>query len=291
MICEEIIQILEKQSPREYACDWDNVGLQVGSRKKKVGRIYIALDATDETVQEAVDVGADLLLTHHPMIFRGLKKVDQEDFIGRRIIKLIKNDMAYYAMHTNFDIIGMADLAAGRLGLAECSVLQPTGTDIQKGETPVGIGKVGRLPVSMSLAQCIEHVKDVFEVETVKVFSPSAKAPERMDPSRQKLSQKSGEPWHEPSLEKSISRLAVCPGSGKSVIEDAIKAGAEVLVTGDIDHHEGIDAAARGMAVIDAGHYGVEKIFIPYMKAYLEAELAHHVEVFAQKPKQPFFYI
>ena len=281
MICREVIEILERQSPLAYACDWDNVGLQVGSRDQEIQRIYIALDATDETIQEAVDADADLLLTHHPMIFRGLKKVDQEDFIGRRVIKLIQNDMAYYAMHTNFDIMGMADLAAARLGLGECEALQPSGTDSQG--VPVGIGKVGMLTEPMSVGQCIHHVKKAFEVETVKVFLPSVKGEEESDT-----------PLPEASLDSMAVRLAICPGSGKSVIEDALRAGAQILVTGDIDHHEGIDAAARGMAVIDAGHYGVEKIFIPYMKEYLETELAEQkqqVEVFAQKPKQPFYYL
>lgn len=322
MVCEQIIRVLEKQSPRECACGWDNVGLLVGDQNKEVRRIYVALDATDETIDEAKEAGADLLLTHHPLIFKGIKKINREDFIGRRIIELIKNDMAYYAMHTNFDILGMADLAAEKLGLTETSVLQVTQTlctqrscakdaeaecvgaknakaervgmkdagsvgargaeaerkcanaaqDTAGSKTAVaiGLGKVGNLPHPMSLADCIRHVKQAFAVDTVKVFAPSL--------------QKEG-------LEEfAVRRAAVCPGSGKSVIEDALAAGAQVLITGDIDHHEGIDAAARKMAVIDAGHYGVEKMFIPYMKQYLEDELSG-VEVLAQGVKQPFLYL
>lgn len=114
MECKKVIEILEKQSPKSYACDWDNVGLLVGREDKEIQKIYIALDATDEAIEEAIANGADMLLTHHPMIFKGMKRVTQEDFIGRRIIRLIQNDMVYYAMHTNFDVMGMADLA-GRL--------------------------------------------------------------------------------------------------------------------------------------------------------------------------------
>ena len=94
MKCSAVTEILQKQSPEEYACDWDNVGLLVGSREKEVRCIYVALDATDETIREAAEAGADLLLTHHPMIFKGLKKVSEQDFIGRRVIKLIRHDMA-----------------------------------------------------------------------------------------------------------------------------------------------------------------------------------------------------
>lgn len=265
MRCEEIIKILQQQSPEALACDWDNVGLLVGSGEKEVQRIYIALDATDETIAEAVQCHADLLLTHHPMIFKGIKKINQQDFIGRRVIELIRNDISYYAMHTNFDIAGMADLAAERLGLQETAVLQKT-KETADGEW-AGIGKTGKLPAAVSLEKCVELTKEAFEVDTVKVFG-----------------------WQQSGKERTVSRAAVCPGSGKSVIDDALRAGAQVLITGDIDHHEGIDAAARGMAVIDAGHYGVEKIFIPYMEQYLKQQLPE-LCIFAQKTKQPFVYI
>ena len=84
------------------------------------------MDATDEAIEEAIANGADMLLTHHPMIFKGMKRVTQEDFIGRRIIRLIQNDMVYYAMHTNFDVMGMADLAADYLGISDTRVLEIT---------------------------------------------------------------------------------------------------------------------------------------------------------------------
>lgn len=286
MVCKNIIEILERQSPEKYACDWDNVGLLVGSKEKEIQRIYIALDADDAAIAEAVEVGADMLLTHHPMIFKGLKKVNNEDFIGRRVIELIKNDMAYYAMHTNFDITGMADLAAERMGLEERMVLQAVAVrmpevlqeaaktdDLQSdgisGKSSLGIGKIGILPTEESIKECVARVKKAFEVDAVKVFV---------------------NPVDADFLERPVRRIAICPGSGKSVIKDALQAGAQVLVTGDIDHHEGIDAAACGMTIIDAGHYGIEKIFIPYMKEYLERTLSG-VEVIAQKIKQPFIHM
>ena len=122
MICQKIIDILQEQSPEQYACAWDNVGLLVGNPKKEVKTIYIALDATEETILEAIEAKADMLLTHHPMIFKGLQKVNTEDFIGRRIIMLIQRDISYYAMHTNFDVKGMAQLGAEQMGLQECQV-------------------------------------------------------------------------------------------------------------------------------------------------------------------------
>lgn len=287
MKCRVIMQLLQQQFPESLACSWDNVGLLAGSTEKEVHTVYIALDATDEAVRAAAEAQADLLLTHHPLIFKGLRQVSSEDFIGRRILELIRHDMAYYAMHTNFDVAAMADLAAEYLGLSETAVLQETGTMSQRaermqekpdtmpqetvaetetlhsGNVIVGIGKIGMLPCAMTLKECAEWTKKSFGLDKVKVFG---------DPDMQ------------------MQCAAVCPGSGKSVIEDAWKKGAQVLITGDIDHHEGIDAVARGMAVIDAGHYGLEQIFIPYMKKYLEAQLPELV-VIAQEPKPPFQYI
>lgn len=260
MKCEEIITLLQQQSPEYYACDWDNVGLLVGDSQKEVKKIYIALDATEETIAEAVTFGADMLLTHHPMIFKGLKKVNAEDFTGKRVLSLVRADIAYYAMHTNFDVKGMADLAAERMQLRDCKVLEVTCEDEQGVQ---GIGKIGNLPEIMDVKACAALVKEAFHIEQVKVFG---------------------------DLDAGVTTAAICPGSGKSVINEALKNKVQILITGDIDHHEGIDAAAQGMAVIDAGHYGIEKIFIPYMKQYLEKN-TKEIMIKEQPEKQPFIYI
>ncbi|MEG0962844.1 MAG: Nif3-like dinuclear metal center hexameric protein [Lachnospiraceae bacterium] len=260
MNCGDIITVLHQQSSEHYACDWDNVGLLTGDEKKEVHTIYIALDGDDTAIQQAVEVKADMLLTHHPMIFRGLKKVTAQDFIGRRVIQLIQNDIAYYAMHTNFDVKGMAELAAKRMQLLHCQVLERTGEDL---EGMVGIGRIGELPNEITLESCAYQVKQVFNIEKVKVFG---------------------------SLDKKIKRAAICPGSGKSVIAQAIQKGAQVLITGDIDHHDGIDAIAQGLEIIDAGHYGLEKIFIPYMKEYLEQHF-ENLQIIGQPVKEPFVYL
>ena len=257
MECKKVIELLEKQSPKSYACDWDNVGLLVGREDKEIQKIYIALDATDEAIEEAIANGADMLLTHHPVIFKGMKRVTQEDFIGRRIIRLIQNDMVYYAMHTNFDVMGMADLAADYLGISDTRVLEITSVS-ETGEE--GIGRYGSLKKEMTVRECCEEVKQAFSLENVKVFG---------------------------DLERKVKTAAISPGSGKSVISNALQAGVDVLITGDIDHHEGIDAVAQNMTVIDAGHYGVEHIFIPYMEQYLKRE-AKELEIAVQPLTFPF---
>ncbi len=257
MICKDIIKIIEERYPRSYALDWDNVGLLVGRSDKEVKRIYIALDATDEVIDEAIKVGADMLITHHPMIFKALRQINDANFISRRVIRLIQNDISYYAMHTNYDVMGMADLAGEILAFDEMEVLEVT----DKFENQ-GIGRVADLE-EMTLEECAEFVKECFRLPSVKVYG-------------------------DPTVK--VRRMAVSPGSGKSVIGMALKKGADVLVTGDIDHHEGIDAVAQNMAVIDAGHYGIEHIFIDDMKKFCEEKL-EQAEVFTAEVAHPFWIL
>ena len=162
MTCQEIMERLEELSPAHYAKEWDNVGLLVGNREKTVKSIYIALDATKEVVDEAVALGADMILTHHPLIFKGMKRIVSDHFIGERLIGLIQNDICYYTMHTNFDIMGMADAAADELGLKNRGVLYVTYEDEISRE---GLGRSGKLPRIMSLRDCAEYVKKVAEEE------------------------------------------------------------------------------------------------------------------------------
>ena len=129
MKCSELIEVLKGLAPEDCACEWDNPGLLAGRSDKEVKKVYIALDATDQVVEAAIEAGAHMLLTHHPLIFKAIKQVNDQNFITRRLVKLIQSDISYYAMHTNFDAAPgcMADLAARRLGLEECVPLELLG--------------------------------------------------------------------------------------------------------------------------------------------------------------------
>lgn len=257
MTCHEIIKKLEVLAPAFYAEEWDNVGLLAGRRDKEVKRIYVALDATEDVIDLAILTGADMLVTHHPLIFKPLKKINSDDFVSRRILSLIQNDISYYVMHTNFDVTHMADIAADYLDLGVRSVLDVTYEDES---SRLGIGKVGILKERMTLSECCELVKERFELRHVKVFG---------------------------DMNASIETVAISPGSGKSVIEAALKAGVEALITGDIGHHEGIDAKEQGLSIIDAGHYGLEHIFIPYILDYLQRE-CKELQCIGEKIQNPF---
>lgn len=256
MLCRDIIKIIEKKYPASYALEWDNVGLLVGGYQKEVQRIYIALDATAGIVGDAVRQKTDLLITHHPLLFSPVRRITQEDLAGSKIIELIRNDISCYAMHTNYDVAGMAELSGKLLELQGAEVLEITCEE----EEPKGIGKIGDLPEKMSLSDLCMRVKDVFHLDYVRMYGDGNTV---------------------------VKRAAVSPGSGKSMIQPALKKHADVLITGDIGHHEGIDAADMGLCMIDAGHYGLEQIFAEDLRRYLTHALPE-VTVLTAPAHHPF---
>lgn len=237
----ELTGYLEEHYPAKTAEEWDNVGLLTGDDQGETEHVFLALDLTEPVLEEAIDAGADLILTHHPMIFQGIKKINNHTVTGRKILKLIRHGMSYYAMHTNYDILGMAERSAQKLQLQDTEVLSVTE---ETHELQNGFGRVGMLPRQMTLLECGKYVKEAFAITDVRIY---------------------GDP------EKLVTRAAVCTGSGKSMIRDAMEKHADVYITGDIDHHTGLDAVADGLCIIDAGHYGTEYIFMEDMRQELQA--------------------
>ena len=259
MKIKQLMEMMEADMPRQAALDWDNVGLLVGDEEQEVSRIYLALDATDEVIDHGIAFGDDLILTHHPLIFSGIKKVTAQDMTGRRIRKMIAHQISYYAMHTNFDVCVMGNLSAQYLGLRDVDVLDVT---YEPEDGKKGIGCVGSLSCRKTLLALAKEVRQTFGLSHVKVFGDG---------------------------DTMMERVAVCPGSGKSEIAAAKAKGAQVLITGDIDHHSGIDAVAEGLCIVDAGHYGIEHIYMDYMKEWL-MQAAPQIAV-AQEPMQEPFWI
>lgn len=258
MKCKEILEKLEERWNPAYAMEWDNVGLLVGRDDREIRKIFVALDVTEETLDQAIAFGADLMITHHPLLFSPVKKINSRDFMGRRLIKMIQNDLCCYAMHTNFDVKGMAQLNQDCLGLVDTSVLEVTALDDE--HTEEGIGRIGELVSEMTLDSFARKVKEDFAVPDIRMYGDPA---------------------------ETVRHVAVSSGSGKSMIKAALKKGADVLVTGDIDYHAGIDAVAQGLAVIDAGHYGTEYGFISYMSQELK-EMFPDMEIQEAKIHHPY---
>lgn len=245
MKCKEIVAHLEQLSPKNYACDWDNVGLLVGRKEKEVRKIMVALDASKEVVEAAVEEQVDMLITHHPMIFSSLKQINEDNFIAEKVLTLAENGICYYAMHTNFDAVGgMAEVVAGEqyLSLTETRPIE------ECEESGVGMGRYGKLPQPMTAEQVCEYVKDKFHIPFVMLYQSKE------------------------NQGKVYERIAVMPGSGKSDKKLVVKNGYDLFLTGDFGHHDGLDAMDMGLTVIDATHYGLEHIFISYISDYLQSK-------------------
>ncbi len=259
MKCREVMEQLEVIAPLRYACSWDNPGLLVGKSNKEVRTIMLTLDVTDEIIEEAINNQIDMIVSHHPLIFSPLSKINDSDFIANRVMKLIQHDIACYAMHTNFDIApgGMGDLAGEKLGIKKVAPVDITGNEEN---VSYGIGNIGTVE-DTTVELLAKKVKEVFNLPYVQIYGSK-------------------------QIKKPINRIAISPGAGTGMWKEARNGGAQVLITGDMKHHEGIDASANGLAVIDAGHFGIEHIFCQYLKEQLD--LIFQGEVTVLKGKQVF---
>ena len=250
-----IIDILERLAPKSLACDWDNTGLQVGSLDTECKGIFIALDATPETVYAAIQAGCSLLVTHHPLLFTPVSSITDETVNGRMILDMVQNRLSCYSMHTSYDraVGGMADVAASRLGLADCRPLE------EGREDGSGIGRVGTLRTNwpMTVRELAEEVKKAFDLPAVTLYSKDENA--------------------------RVAIAAVLPGSGRSEWPLALEAGAQVYITGDMNYHAALDAVNAGLSVIDAGHDGIEKLFIREIAAYLSNNIHENDLIYTQK--------
>ena len=224
MKVKDIIKVIEDFAPLSVQESWDNSGLCVGSPEDEVNGVLIALDCTPELVDEAVACGADLSVTHHPLIFSGLKKISPETQVGRAVIKAVKAGVSIYAAHTSADKVlsGVSGDMARKLGLEDVEILQKDGEDI-------GLGVVGNLPHPMKSEDVVRFVKERFGLKVAKVSRP---------------------------LDEPVSRVAMCGGSGGSLIGEARRSGAQLYISGDISYHNFF--AEDGFMIMDIGHYESE---------------------------------
>lgn len=217
----DIIKIMEEIAPPVMAEDWDNVGLMLGRRCKAVKKLLLALDITGEVVQQAIVQKADMIITHHPLIFRGLKRVTDNEWQQELLLTLAEKGIAVYSAHTNLDCVssGVNDVLAKKLHLDSVDVL----------DSDNGLGRIGIVP-ACSLHEFAAMVKKVLRADYVAVGDAG----------------------------KQVHKVAVCGGAGSDLISLALLCGADTLVTGDIKYHEAQQAVFSGLNVIDAGHQPTE---------------------------------
>lgn len=221
MRVRDIAAVIEEFAPLSLQESWDNSGLCIGSPDQEVKGVLVGFDCTPELVDEAVRVGADMIVTHHPLIFNGLKKISPDDIVGRTVFRAIASGIAVYAAHTNADktVGGVSCAMASRLGLEDVEVLDPDGDG-------TGLGVVGNLPVALGAKDFVDSVKKAFGLSSLRCS-------------------------HLP--EGKISRVALCGGSGSSLVGKARSRGAQAYVSGDITYHHFFTPG--DFLVVDIGHF------------------------------------
>lgn len=250
MRLSELINELEKFAPYKLAeSDWDNSGLQIGNVEDEIRGILLCLDVTDEIVSYAMDYNLNLILSHHPLLFKGVKSIHYNDYKGKLLIDLIQNQINVFSMHTNLDAatLGVNYVLSELLGFENPPVLHIT--KIEKNSpnpTIYGYGAVGELSESIHLNELAKRIANQLQTTSLRYC---------------------GQP------SKEVQKIAICGGSGSSFIKDAIASGADVYITGDIGHHDAQEALEQGLAIIDAGHFDTEKHVLPHLKKYLEEKI------------------
>lgn len=260
MNCRELITLLEKEVPLEAAESWDNPGFLVGDKDQEVHKILVALDITNDVVDYAIEQNVDFILAHHPVLFSKISRCTSDDFLQNKLLKLIRHGICAYGMHTCYDVCRMGDRMVEKLDLDEVTGPVEDSMCSHEKAQGKGIGITAKIKENITVGEYAKKVKEAFSLDSVMVF---------------------GDP------DTKISKIAIVPGSGRSMISTAKQTGADVFLTGDIGHHEGLDAIDMGMCVIDAGHYGLEQVFIDDMKDLLCDQL-EDCEVITYKAGSPY---
>ena len=256
----ELVQIMERLAPRCLAETWDNPGLHVGSREWPVKLIWVGLDPTQGLIQQAVDNDVNLVITHHPLIFRPLYSVDPDTQTGRIIELALKNQVAVLCAHTNLDSArgGVNDMLAEKVGLKSFEVLKPVENsrceEVVYDLYPVhghsgmeGLGRIGNLPEPIPFEAFVNRIKKEFALSVVKT---------------------AGNPVQD------VRRIAVCGGSGRSLIGEFLRSDADVLISGDMGYHDGQQVADVGKGLIDIGHFSSEHVMVEGLARQLSTCLA-----------------
>ena len=257
---EFVAQVIDKIAPKSWAEDWDNVGLLVGCGSTPVERILITLDGTLEVVEEAKAYGAQLIVAHHPIIFRPLKNLRADNAAAQVPLRLLQHQIGYYAAHTNLDqsIFSSSRILGEVLGLKDMKILEDSAPDLRpplKNGEKRGYGVSGYLPNPEKLGDVWGHFLE-------QLGQPGVYA----QPYELGGVRLAG------SLERVVRKIAIVNGSGASFVQKALFKGADLLITGDVDHHAALDALEGGMAVGDLGHFLSEAPMLQAMYDYLSTE-------------------
>lgn len=244
MKCQVIVDMLERLAPKRLAEEWDNPGLLVGSFRQEVRKVYVCLDVSLPVAEEAIACGADMIVAHHPMIFKGIRQVRTDLYDGRLLQLLLSHNIAVYAAHTNLDIAqgGVNDVLAAAVGLERVE-----GFAVTDEASGACIGRIGYLPEAKALEKFVQQVKEGLQADCVRFVRGN---------------------------DRMVRKVALCSGAGAEFIGKAAFKGADVYLTGDVKYHDAQKAVQQEISLIDAGHFATEFPVVAVLADYLRQEAA-----------------
>ncbi len=227
MLLREIIHIIESVAPRSAQEQWDNSGMQVGDTGRDISATLLTTDITIDVVNEAIMHKCQLIISHHPLLFHGLKQVCGQTPQAQIVEMAIKNNIAIYSAHTNMDAVlnGVSGQLAQLLGIQQYRILVPTQSE------QIGLGVIGQLAQPMEYTQFLNHVRNTLHTTYIRYTLPA---------------------------KQQVQTIALCGGSGAELIENAIAQQADVYITADCKYHE-MQAADKRIGLIDIDHWVSEQ--------------------------------
>ena len=259
MTIKNVSDYLEEIAPLNQAEDFDNVGLLIGNETTEVKGVLVTLDTLEETVDEAIKKKCNLIVSFHPIIFSGLKKINGNSYVEKVVMKAIQNNIAIYAIHTALDNskVGVSAKMCEVLGLSNNSILLP------KDGGATGMGMIGNLPKPMKEEDFLTFTKKTFKTNGIR------------------YSNKTG---------KLVKKVAVLGGSGSFAITDAIHKKADVYISADFKYHDFFKAEDK-ILLIDVGHYESEQFTKNLLVDYLTKKFTSFAIILSEKSTNPIYYL
>ncbi len=249
MLIAEVLKYLQELAPLDLAEDWDNVGLLIGTAQAEVSSIMTCLTLTPDVAEEAIREGADLIVSHHPVLFRAVKQLNDRTAEGRMLLDLIRAGVAVYSPHTCYDSAqaGINRQLAQTCGLRNVRPLRPRAAAVDDAATgsPIGAGRLGELSQPIQLSELVELVKRCLKQPAMQFV---------------------GHP------DREVSRVGVACGAAAEFMHDAIREGCDVLLTGEARFHACLEARTSGIALILPGHYATERPAMIRMAQFLKGQ-------------------
>ncbi len=261
MKAANIIEILDNLAPRYLIDKWDNTGFQIGDPEMKVEKILIALDLDRRVFKRALDINAQMIITHHPIIFYPLKSINKLSYKESLIYDIIKEDIVVYNAHTNLDMAdgGVNDTLAKILGLKNTrslkSIYEENPYELANKGKIFGYGRIGEIE-EIYLDEYLEIIKEKLAINHLIVYG---------------------------NRDKKVKNIALCGGSGSSFIKEAFSNEVDLYITGDIKYHDAQYGDELGLTIVDAGHFHTEKVILPIIKEYLEKNIENiEIEIYGE---------